>query len=126
MNGVLKALYDYWHSFGVPAYLQDQVPEDAMLPYITYNAVQGDFFSEAATSAVYWTPAGVAQCAEFLNAVKLDMPHSGKFLKTDTGAILLFPSNGDFLSIMDEQDSDGSNTGIKGARVGYTVQFYCT
>lgn len=32
----------FWSSFGIPAYDENSVPEDAELPYITYHAVVGN------------------------------------------------------------------------------------
>lgn len=32
-----QALYQFWSSFGLPAYDENTVPDDATLPYITYN-----------------------------------------------------------------------------------------
>lgn len=34
-----QALYQFWSSFGLPAYDENTVPDDATLPYITYNTV---------------------------------------------------------------------------------------
>jgi len=32
-----QALYKFWSSFGIPAYDQNTVPDDAKMPYITYE-----------------------------------------------------------------------------------------
>lgn len=34
-----QALYTFWSSFGLPAYDENTVPDNAVLPYITYNVV---------------------------------------------------------------------------------------
>lgn len=34
-----QALYTFWSSFGLPAYDENTVPDNAKLPYITYNVV---------------------------------------------------------------------------------------
>lgn len=31
----------YWSSFGLPAYEENTVPDDAVMPYLTYQAVNG-------------------------------------------------------------------------------------
>lgn len=31
----------YWSSFGLPAYEEHTVPDDAVMPYLTYQAVNG-------------------------------------------------------------------------------------
>lgn len=37
MTATASALYDFYSSFGVPAYQTDTVPDDAQLPYIAYS-----------------------------------------------------------------------------------------
>ena len=32
-----QALHEFWSSFGLPAYASETVPDDATLPYITYD-----------------------------------------------------------------------------------------
>lgn len=39
----IQALDNFWNSFGWSAYDENTVPDDAQLPYITYEAVE-DFF----------------------------------------------------------------------------------
>ena len=34
-----QAIQAFWSSFGLPAYDEQTVPDDAVLPYITYNVV---------------------------------------------------------------------------------------
>lgn len=36
MTATAAALYEFYSSFGLPAYQTDSVPDDAQLPYITY------------------------------------------------------------------------------------------
>lgn len=125
MTDVLQALYEFWHGTGFPAYLEGYVPDDAMLPYITYSAAQGAFFEEVEAVATLWTTGGMDECSAFLDEVMKLIPVSGKMITTKSGAIVLFPGTGDFLTADDELDSDGSITGINFGRVAYRIQFYC-
>lgn len=34
-----QAIYSFWNNFGIPAYDENTVREDAQMPYITYNTV---------------------------------------------------------------------------------------
>ena len=34
-----QAIHTFWSSFGIPAYDEYSVPDDAKMPYITYNVV---------------------------------------------------------------------------------------
>lgn len=49
-----KALYDFWNSFGIPAYVENNIPEEAELPYITYRLVKPDAMYQSAYYARIW------------------------------------------------------------------------
>jgi len=36
------AIFQFFNSFGIPAYMDSSVPDDAEFPYITYNLVEND------------------------------------------------------------------------------------
>lgn len=40
MINTAQALYDFWSSFGIPAYTTVTVPDDAELPFITYSLTE--------------------------------------------------------------------------------------
>lgn len=46
-----QALQSFWSSFGLPAYDENTVPEDASLPYITYEVATGSFENEIPLTA---------------------------------------------------------------------------
>ena len=39
-----RALFSFWSNFGIPAYDENSVPDNAKMPYITYE-VRGGFFN---------------------------------------------------------------------------------
>lgn len=49
-----EALYNFWSSFGIPAYEENSVPSDATFPYITYESSVGGFESVLPLSASIW------------------------------------------------------------------------
>ncbi len=49
-----QGLQSFWESFGIPAYDQDSVPENAEMPYITYQASVAQFESPIPLSANIW------------------------------------------------------------------------
>lgn len=49
-----QAIQRFWSSFGIPAYDESSVPEDAVLPYITYSASVGDFEQPVTLTASVW------------------------------------------------------------------------
>lgn len=49
-----QALYQFWSSFGIPAYEENSVPDDANLPYITYSDQIGYIHDVNNLSASVW------------------------------------------------------------------------
>ncbi len=49
-----QGLQAFWESFGIPAYDENTVPDDAALPYITYEAAVGSFGDNVPLSASVW------------------------------------------------------------------------
>ena len=50
----IQALHAFWGSFGLKAYDETSVPDDAQLPYITYEAGNDDFDHPMAQTASLW------------------------------------------------------------------------
>lgn len=49
-----QGLQSFWESFGIPAYDENTVPDDAVMPYITYQAAVGSFEDIIPLSASVW------------------------------------------------------------------------
>lgn len=49
-----EALYKFWSSFEIPAYEENSVPDNAQMPYITYEATVGEFETVVPLSASIW------------------------------------------------------------------------
>lgn len=49
-----EALYFFWKSFGLPVYDEQTVPDDATMPYITYETAIGDIDQDIALTASIW------------------------------------------------------------------------
>lgn len=47
-----QALYEFWNSFGIPAYAETSVPEDTVYPWITYENTVTSFDDNGVTAAV--------------------------------------------------------------------------
>lgn len=54
MNDKWQAQQTFWSSFGIPAYDENTVPAGATMPYLTYEAVGGNFEQLATVSASLW------------------------------------------------------------------------
>lgn len=49
-----QALNTFWNGFGIPAYDANTVPDDAEMPYITYEASTGSIDDEIPLYASLW------------------------------------------------------------------------
>lgn len=50
----LQTLQVFWSGFGIPAYDENSVPDEAQLPYITYDVSVDDFGNSVAQTASLW------------------------------------------------------------------------
>lgn len=130
MTNLKAALFDFWSSFGMPAYLQDSVPEvDAegnplRPPYITYEVTRPPALDSLPLVAIAWFPPtvdGNMRRTAFQDAVELLIPETGIMLPVgDEGFIVVDRNPSGFIS--DYQDQEDKT--IIGARVSYLVRFY--
>ena len=82
------AIYQFWSGFGLTAYEENTVPEDATFPYITYQLVTDSFDREVAATASLWYrgeswTAINAKTEEIAQQIGL----GGKIIKCDGGRI---------------------------------------
>lgn len=49
-----QALYNFWSSFDIPAYDENTIPEDAQMPYITYQTMTDSMGNVLPMSATLW------------------------------------------------------------------------
>ena len=54
MIDTAKALYQFWSSFDLPAYVENDVPDWAKLPYITYEVAKPDGLEQIPYFARVW------------------------------------------------------------------------
>lgn len=82
------AIYQFWSGFGLTAYEENTVPEDAAFPYVTYQLVTDGFDREVATTASLWYR-GESWMA--INAkteeISTNIGQGGKLIACDGGAI---------------------------------------
>ena len=125
MTELAAALYDFWSGFGIPAYLQDNVPDDAVLPYITYELVRGDAMSATVLVAHNWhqkAAGGNAARHEVMDAIARAIPSQGRVVSVGSGSIALYRNDANFQTdVADEEDPS-----VIGGRTSYEVHFYMT
>ena len=82
------AIYQFWSGFGLTAYEENTVPEDAAFPYVTYQFVTDSFDHEVAAAASLWYR-GESWTA--INAkteeISAHIGLGGKIIKCDGGRI---------------------------------------
>ena len=99
------AIYQFWSSFGLTAYEENTVPEDAVFPYVTYQLVTDSFGREVAATASLWY-----RCESWtdINAkteeISQKISRGGKIISCDGGAIWLKRGQPFAQSMGDESD----------------------
>lgn len=100
-----QAIHSFWSSFGLTAYDENSVPDDATLPYITYSVSYDTFGRSVELSASIWdrttTWAWLTSLSKQIGA-QLD---GGKYILTDKGAVLLTKSSPFYIRMGDEDKS---------------------
>ena len=82
------AIYQFWNSFGLTAYEENSVPDDADFPYITYQLVTDSFGREIPLTASIWYR---SESWTAINAkteeISAHIGLGGKIIKCDGGRI---------------------------------------
>lgn len=99
------AIYQFWSSFGLTAYEENTVPDDAAFPYITYQLVTDSFDREIPLSASLWYR---SESWTSINAkteeISQKISRGGKIISCDGGAIWLKRGQPFAQSMGDESD----------------------
>ena len=99
------AIYQFWNSFGLTAYEENSVPDDAAFPYITYQLVTDSFEREIPLTASLWyrseSWAGINAKTE---EISQRISRGGKIVPCDGGAIWLKRGQPFAQSMGDESD----------------------
>ena len=99
------AIYQFWNSFGLTAYEENTVPDDATFPYITYQLVTDSFDREIPLTASLWdrrkSLTGINAKTE---EISQKISRGGKIISCDGGAIWLKRGQPFAQSMGDESD----------------------
>ena len=84
------AIYQFWSGFGLTAYEENTVPDDAKFPYITYQLVTDGFDREIPLTASLWyrSESWIAINAK-TEEISQKISRGGKIIACDYGAIWL-------------------------------------
>lgn len=93
MIDVAKGLKEFYSSFGIPAYEEHTVPDDAALPYITYEIMNPDWRDDAIITANVWY-SGTTFGPLFKKVDEISAKlGEGLRVPTDTGSLYLYKGN---------------------------------
>lgn len=109
---------DYlWNSFGLPAYDENTVDEDAQMPYITYEAVDGSLGGSTLVSASLWYHSSSwAEISKKANQMKLGL---NRQVKIDGGYIKVRTPYDNYATRM----SDPDDKDIRRVRIAVEMEF---
>ena len=84
------AIYEFWNSFGLTAYEENSVPDDAAFPYITYQLVTDSFEREIPlTASIWYRSESLAGINAKTEEISQKISRGGKIIPCDGGAIWL-------------------------------------
>lgn len=119
MTSVAAALYEFWHGFGLPVYVEDMVPDHAQLPYITYSISNPEWRSATSiTARVWYRSESIIPLAEKCDEIR-DAIGEGISIPVDGGCIWIFQDT----NFMQIQPFEGDNT-LKCAYLNMVLQTY--
>lgn len=88
-----QAIQSFWSGFGIPAYDETSVPDDAVYPYITYNAAVGEFEQMTQLTASVWYRSssweGISNKVDEIS----ESIYPYKLLKVDDGYVYIYKGN---------------------------------
>lgn len=100
------AIYEFLSSFGIPAYAASGTPDQAQMPYITYNLIIGDMLSPVSMEVDVWYK---TDSEAVINAkvrdIEAAIKDGGKMLSYDTGGVWVTKGTPWCQSVTDEDNS---------------------
>lgn len=91
-ESINRALNTFFNSFGIPGYLEDNIPPAASLPYLTYKpTIPGGWNETTSFHARLWYPSkgGRAPILQTEDTISAVLPRGGLKIECEGGAILL-------------------------------------
>lgn len=115
-----QVLYNFWAQFGVPAYEENSVPDDAPYPRITYEAAGGGFGADLSLSASIWDK---STSTEFIDTLSDTIEKTIKSYNPTKYADGMFRIWIDETSQFSQTMGDPEDDRIRRKRMSYMVEF---
>lgn len=102
-----KAIHELWSSFGLTAYDQNTVPENAQLPYITYSVATDSIGSVVVLSGSLWyRSTSWKEISELADVIEQTIGEHGFYITKVDGGYMWVTKGHPFAQRM--SDPDGS------------------
>lgn len=91
-ESINRVLNTFFNGFGIPGYLEDNIPPAVSLPYLTYKpTIPGGWNETASFHARLWYPSkgGRAPILQTEDTISAALPRGGLTIECEGGAILL-------------------------------------
>lgn len=91
-ESINRSLNAFFNGFGIPGYLEDNIPPAASLPYLTYKpTIPGGWNETTSFHARLWYPSkgGRAPILQTEDMISAAIPRGGLKIECEGGAILL-------------------------------------
>ena len=91
-ESINRSLNTFFNGFGIPGYLEDNIPPAASLPYLTYKpTIPGGWNETSSFHARLWYPSkgGRAPILQTEDTISAAIPRGGLKIECEGGAILL-------------------------------------
>lgn len=101
-----QAIYQFFAGFGIPAYASTSVPDGAEFPYITYDLVTGDWWTNQTNITANVWYRGDSEAEPNAKAREIGKKiAAGKVIACDGGGIVLYKGEPWCQSMGDDQDA---------------------
>lgn len=112
-------LHEFWNSFGLPAYEENTIPKDAVLPYITYEVITDSLseYTTALTANIFYRSNSWKEINEKAEAIS-QVLSLGVRLVCNTGYIFLYRG-----SPFSQNRTDSSDKAIKCKLININADF---
>lgn len=100
-----QALQQFWESFGLPAYDEGAVPDDAVMPYITYSASADSLDNLVFLSgSVWYRSTSWEEASQKADSISRFIGNGGIILKLNSGYLYITRGTPFARRVQDESD----------------------
>lgn len=116
-----QAQQQLWESFGLPAYDELTVPDDAVMPYITYEAVAGNLGAATQVAVNLWYRSNKwAEISQKAQQIATEIDQLPSSIKIDGGRMRVRLPDGVTWGDRMEEPSD---RGVRRIRIAVEIEF---